>query len=95
MNWKNRRRWHRYPRYRPKWKFDRAAHEISIEKYDVTTFGDLCVDLLVSGRDATPEFGQVEKLVEDYRGKWVAPAASLPAKQPSSDDVGLLALKLA
>jgi sugar/nucleoside kinase (ribokinase family) len=34
--------------------------------YDVITFGDMCVDLIVSGADVTPRFGQVEKLVEDY-----------------------------
>ena len=34
--------------------------------YDVITFGDMCVDLLVSGDDVTPRFGQVEKLVGDY-----------------------------
>ena len=34
--------------------------------FDVLTFGDLCVDLIVSGDDVTPRFGQVEKLVGDY-----------------------------
>jgi sugar/nucleoside kinase (ribokinase family) len=34
--------------------------------YDLITFGDLCVDLIISGRDVVPEFGQVEKLVDDY-----------------------------
>ena len=34
--------------------------------FDVLTFGDLCVDLIVSGEDVTPRFGQVEKLVGDY-----------------------------
>ena len=34
--------------------------------YDVITFGDVCVDLIVSGADVVPRFGQVEKLVEDY-----------------------------
>lgn len=34
--------------------------------YDVITFGDLCVDLIILGADVTPQFGQVEKLVEDY-----------------------------
>ncbi len=33
---------------------------------DLITFGDLCVDLLVSGGDVVPQFGQVEKLVGDY-----------------------------
>jgi ribokinase len=37
-----------------------------MRKYDVVTFGDLCVDFLMSGEDVVPEFGQVEKLVEDY-----------------------------
>ena len=30
------------------------------------TFGDLCVDLILSGGDVIPQFGQVEKLVGDY-----------------------------
>ena len=34
--------------------------------YDVLTFGDLCVDLVITGTDVTPQFGQVEKLVDDY-----------------------------
>ena len=34
--------------------------------YDILTFGDLCVDLILSGPDVTPQFGQVEKLVDDY-----------------------------
>jgi sugar/nucleoside kinase (ribokinase family) len=34
--------------------------------FDVLTFGDLCVDLIMTGPDVTPQFGQVEKLVEDY-----------------------------
>jgi sugar/nucleoside kinase (ribokinase family) len=34
--------------------------------YDVITFGDTCVDLIMTGEDVVPEFGQVEKLVEDY-----------------------------
>lgn len=34
--------------------------------YDILTFGDLCVDLIVSGGDIVPEFGQVEKLVSEY-----------------------------
>ena len=36
------------------------------KQYDLLTFGDLCVDLMVYGEDVTPEFGQVEKLVGDY-----------------------------
>ncbi len=35
-------------------------------QYDVITFGDTCVDLIMTGRDVTPRFGQVEKLVDDY-----------------------------
>jgi ribokinase len=34
--------------------------------FDILTFGDLCVDLVMTGPDVTPQFGQVEKLVEDY-----------------------------
>jgi sugar/nucleoside kinase (ribokinase family) len=34
--------------------------------YDVITFGDMCVDLIVSGDDIVPRFGQVEQLVDDY-----------------------------
>ena len=34
--------------------------------YDIVTIGDLSVDVIISGRDVTPEFGQVEKLVDDY-----------------------------
>jgi sugar/nucleoside kinase (ribokinase family) len=34
--------------------------------FDVVTFGDLGVDLIVTGSDVAPEFGQVEKLVGDY-----------------------------
>lgn len=34
--------------------------------YDLITFGDLCVDLIVTGDDVVPQFGQVEKLVGDY-----------------------------
>lgn len=39
---------------------------MTAKPYDVLTFGDLCVDLILSGRDVTPQFGQVEKLVDDY-----------------------------
>lgn len=35
-------------------------------RYDVLTFGDMCVDLILSGADVTPQFGQVEKLIDDY-----------------------------
>jgi sugar/nucleoside kinase (ribokinase family) len=33
--------------------------------YDIITFGDMCVDLIMTG-DVVPRFGQVEKLVDDY-----------------------------
>ena len=33
---------------------------------DILTIGDLCADLVLSGRDVEPEFGQKEKLVENY-----------------------------
>ena len=35
-------------------------------RYDVITFGDLCVDLIMTGGDIVPRFGQVEQLVDDY-----------------------------
>jgi sugar/nucleoside kinase (ribokinase family) len=38
----------------------------SSHPYDLVTFGDLCVDLIISGKDVVPEFGQVEKLVDNY-----------------------------
>lgn len=34
--------------------------------YDILTFGDTAIDLLLTGRDVTPQFGQVEKLIDDY-----------------------------
>lgn len=34
--------------------------------FDVLTFGDLCVDLIVDGRNTVPELGQKEKLVDNY-----------------------------
>jgi sugar/nucleoside kinase (ribokinase family) len=34
--------------------------------YDILTFGDMCVDLTVTGEDVIPHFDQVEKLVGDY-----------------------------
>jgi ribokinase len=37
----------------------------SNREFDVITFADACVDLLVFG-DVMPRFGQVEKLVDDY-----------------------------
>ena len=36
------------------------------KKIDILAFGDICVDLIISGGDVVPEFGQKEKLVDDY-----------------------------
>lgn len=36
------------------------------KEIDVFTFGDLCVDFIMKGKDVVPEFGQKEKLVDDY-----------------------------
>ncbi|HYF74987.1 MAG TPA: carbohydrate kinase family protein [Candidatus Nitrosocosmicus sp.] len=33
---------------------------------DVLTFGDICVDMILSGKDVVPEFGQTEKLIDGY-----------------------------
>lgn len=43
-----------------------SKNPLSSRPYDLVTFGDLCVDLIMSGEDIVPEFGQVEKLVGDY-----------------------------
>jgi hypothetical protein len=40
--------------------------QMSERRYDVITCGDMCVDLIVTGSDVVPRFGQVEKLVDDY-----------------------------
>ncbi len=34
--------------------------------YDIITFGDLCVDLIMMGGDIVPRFGQAEQLVGSY-----------------------------
>jgi sugar/nucleoside kinase (ribokinase family) len=34
--------------------------------YDILTFGDMCVDLIITGEDVVPQFSQFEKLVENY-----------------------------
>jgi sugar/nucleoside kinase (ribokinase family) len=39
---------------------------LNTKQYDILTFGDLCVDLIVTGKDVVPQFGQFEKLVENY-----------------------------
>lgn len=36
------------------------------KQYEILTFGDLCVDLIVTGEDVVPQFGQFEKLVGNY-----------------------------
>lgn len=36
------------------------------KEIDVLTFGDVCVDLILSGKDVVPEFGQTEKLIDGY-----------------------------
>lgn len=36
------------------------------KEYDIITFGDMCVDLILSGGDIVPRFGQVEQLVDAY-----------------------------
>jgi sugar/nucleoside kinase (ribokinase family) len=38
----------------------------SPKQYDILTFGDMCVDLIVTGSDVVPQFGQFEKLVDNY-----------------------------
>lgn len=37
-----------------------------MDKWDVVVFGDLCVDLIFSGNDTIPEFGQKEKMLAEY-----------------------------
>ncbi len=34
--------------------------------YDIVTFGDTCVDLILRDNDVAPQFGQVEKIVAGY-----------------------------
>ncbi len=36
------------------------------KKYDIITIGDCCVDLILSGGSVVPEFGQKEKIVDNY-----------------------------
>ena len=33
---------------------------------DILTIGDLCADVILSGDGVVPEFGQKEKLIDDY-----------------------------
>lgn len=37
-----------------------------MSKFDIITIGDLCVDLILTGENVTPEFGQEEKLIDAY-----------------------------
>lgn len=37
-----------------------------MEKWDILSFGDLCVDFILGGGDVVPEFGQKEKMVGSY-----------------------------
>ncbi len=37
-----------------------------MQQYDIIIFGDTCVDLIINGSDVVPQFGQVEKLVDNY-----------------------------
>jgi ribokinase len=37
-----------------------------MKAYDIITFGDLCVDLIMTGGDIVPRFGQAEQLVDAY-----------------------------
>jgi sugar/nucleoside kinase (ribokinase family) len=49
----------------PSWHICQGSDSV-VKRYDVITFGDMCVDLIVSGGDVVPRFGQVEQLVGDY-----------------------------
>jgi ribokinase len=47
--------------------FTRSTGSERMDKiFDVITFSDMCVDLILTGSDVTPQFGQVEKLIADY-----------------------------
>jgi len=37
-----------------------------MNSYDIMVFGDLCADFILTAKDIVPEFGQKEKLIEDY-----------------------------
>lgn len=37
-----------------------------LKTYDIVTFGDTCVDLILRDDDVAPQFGQVEKIVAGY-----------------------------
>lgn len=38
-----------------------------MDRWDVMTYADLCVDLVLQARDVVPEFGQKEKILDTYR----------------------------
>jgi sugar/nucleoside kinase (ribokinase family) len=73
--------------------------------YDILTFGDMCVDLIVSGGDIVPRFGQAEQLVERYELEmggssciFACQAARLGLKvavlgRVGDDDLGRLAVR--
>lgn len=44
----------------------RPDRSSDVRQFDVVTIGDMFVDLIVSGGDIVPRFGQVEQLVADY-----------------------------
>lgn len=44
------------------------------KKYDVLTFGDVCVDMILTDENIEPEFGQKEKLLQITMCRWEAPA---------------------
>ena len=55
------------------------------KKFDLLVIGELCVDLILTGSNLVPDFGQAEKLVEDANlvmGSSSAIMASPPAGRP-------------
>lgn len=54
------------PRYLATRREESMSVQSATGQYDVITFGDMCVDLIVTGTDVVPRFGQAEKLVDDY-----------------------------
>ncbi|GAA3403407.1 sugar kinase [Paenibacillus hodogayensis] len=45
---------------------DSNRYTLMTKRFDVVTFMDVCVDLIVRGGDIIPKFGQAEQLVGDY-----------------------------
>ena len=37
-----------------------------MKNFDILVFGDLCADFILTAKDIVPEFGQKEKLIDDY-----------------------------